>query len=533
MTDLIEIMKRNSETIADNCFIRYMGNSITYADFVSYTNSVAEQFFGVGIVSGDVIAIISENIPQFIICQYATWMNNCVFLPLSPMDSTEEIKYKIRESNVSILIISSEFSDKFKGIEESDQLTILYTDPETFGLFPESIKAIFPETVHTQAEQLDLRKKSSFGNEISGDSIVRLLVYTSGTTGNQKAAMIRQSNIQAATTIYEKWFNVTSADINLGVSPFFHITGLIFGIALSSLCGSTLVLPYRFSPKETHSLIKNERTTITMYVATAYRAMLNEWSALPNIKSDLKSMRLWSAGGMPMSVKTEMDWNRLTGKWIHMAYGLTETTSPVTLWDYPYKGPIKIHGAIVSSGKPVYQTVLTLRSLENVSSFNHKKTGELIVSGPQVIDSYQGYKLNLDETFTENGFRTGDIAFIDKAGWVYIIDRLKNIINSSGYKIWPVEVENLIRQVSSVEDVIVIGREDSFRGEIPIAYVKLKKNESLIKDTVKDEILGICRQRLSSFKIPREIHFIDSIPLSPSGKINRRDVVKLLKEVKE
>ncbi|MEM0139962.1 MAG: class I adenylate-forming enzyme family protein [Ferroplasma sp.] len=509
---MLEIIRNNSPS---KDFIKYFGSSISYGDFDGYTNGVSIQL-SMYSGPGDRIAIISENIPQFIIVQYAAWKNACIFVPLSPLDSATEIQEKISLVQPAAIIISSEFMEKFQDIKTAGK--ILITDPQTFGTMPGSLSQKFG--LKPGKEELNLRKKKDFIYTCPDPEDVAMLVFTSGTSGRQKAAEIRHKNIYAASFIYKEWFHVTGHDVNLGIAPFFHITGLTFGISLSVISASSIVLNYRFDNLSTLDLIKKYRTTITMFVATAYRSMINSWSVIPHIKSELSSMRLWSAGGMPMPVKTENEWRELTGQWIYMAYGLTESTSPVTLWEYPYNGALKVYNNTLSCGLPVYYTIL-----------HRRRNGELAVKGAQIISGYYKNRQDTEKTFRNGEMKTGDICHIGSDSWVYIIDRKKDLIDISGYKVWPAEIENVVRKSPYVEDVVVASRPDEYKGEVPVAYVKARNN-TVPASEIKENIMEICRKELSRYKIPSEIVFIEQMPVSASGKIKRSDINKILEAKK-
>lgn len=511
MLDIINKSKKSK------LFIKYFDANITYNDFLMYVNGVAAQF-SMYVDRNDIIAIISENIPQFIISQYAAWKNNCIFVPLSPLDSYSEIMDKILFINPKIVIISSEFKENFDELEKINSLRILYTDPETFSKLPDNMKNKFLDNNHI--EDLNLRKKADFTSYEPDIEDTAMLVFTSGTSGRQKAAVIKHKNIYAASYIYKEWFNVTQQDINLGIAPFFHITGLIFGISLTVISNSSLVINYRFLPETTLDDITKNKTTVTMFVATAYRSMINSWKNIDNIEEKLKSMRLWSAGGMPMPQKTEYDWKNMTDRWIYMAYGLTESTSPVTLWEYPYNANLKVYKNIVSCGKPALYTLI-----------KKGRSSELIVKGPQIIESYYNNKDDTVKTFNKHWMKTGDIFTMDSSGYVYIIDRKKDLIDISGYKVWPTEIENIIRKDLMVEDVIVVPKKDEYKGEVPVAYIKLfNKNDET--DATKEAIIETCRNNMAKYKIPRDIIFIDKMPVNPSGKIKRSDIFKITGEKK-
>lgn len=502
MLDCLENSSKNAP------FIIYFHNIITYNDFNEYTNGVAAQI-SMYCDPGDVVAIISENIPQFPIVQYAAWKNSCIFLPLSPLDSETEILKKIVFTKAKLIIISSEFKERFSAVSKGNGVHVLYTDPNSFSKLPENINSFISGEME---ENLNLRRKMNFNVYYPETENTAMFVFTSGTSGRQKAVEISHSNIYAASFIYKEWFKVGNRDKNLCIAPFFHITGLIFGISLTVISGASMALTYRFNAETTLEAVESEKTTITMFVATAYRAMLNSWSGIIGIQEKLGSMRLWSAGGMPMPAKAEIDWKNMTGKWVYMAYGLTESTSPVTLWEYPFTGDLPVYKGTVAAGKPVYYTLIS-----------RSRNGELNVSGPQIAKRYYRNSEDTRKTFGQHGLRTGDICYIDKNGYVYIIDRKKDLIDVSGYKVVPVEIENAIRLLDAVQDVVVVGEKDEYKGEVPAAYVKLL-NDTGDYEEIKRTIFAICKKELARYKMPARIIFVKNMPVNASGKIKRSEI---------
>ena len=213
-----------------------------------------------------------------------------------------------------------------------------------------------------------------------------------------------------------------------------------------------------------------------------------------------------------MPVKTQYDWKAMAGKWIHMAYGLTESTSPVALWEYPYSGELLIYKGVLTTGKPVYYTKLF-----------RGRDGELTVSGPQIVDSYYNNSEDTGKSFVKKGLKTGDVCYIDKDGYVFIIDRKKDLIDVSGYKVVPAEVEGIIRKNSYVEDAVVIGEPDEYKGEVPVAYCKLNR-EVTSYEKIKENILETCSKELARYKVPARVIFVREMPLNASGKIKRSGI---------
>ncbi|WP_338598977.1 AMP-binding protein [Sulfolobus tengchongensis] len=475
----------------DKIAIDYFGKKLTYDELGRMINSVAYQLSPF-IKKGDIVVLSTQNIPQFIIAEYAVWKLGGVILPVNPSYTKRELEYLVKDSNARLMIASCESN-------VADNLMVIRTNPRTFHEIPSEYAEKWK--VMDCEEELDFRNGKDIQTVDLSSNDLALLVYTSGTTGNPKGVPISHSNIYASSWIYRNWFKFDENDKILGIAPFFHITGQIFHITTSILSGSSIHISFRFDPELSLETVEKSKTTLTMSVATTYRAMLNALD-----KQDLSSMRMWSSGGMPMPKTIEEEWKKRVGEWIYMAWGLTETTSPATLWPYPYEGklPVDPEYNIVSSGIPVYNTEIKIA-----------EDGEVLVRGPQVVKGY--WKM---EEFKDGWLPTGDIGKIIN-GWIYIIDRKKDIINASGFKVMPREVEEVIYQHPAVDEVAVVGMPDQYRGETVIAYVKLKNNYSPSEELAKD-IIDYCRKFLAPYKVPREVKFVEDIPKTPSGKIMRR-----------
>ncbi|BBD73239.1 AMP-dependent synthetase [Sulfodiicoccus acidiphilus] len=456
------------------------------------------------------MAVITQNVPQFVVLEYAVWKLGGVLVPLNPMYTPRELEYYFRDSDAKVVVATCESLSKAR--EAAKGRVVVQTSPDTFHPLPDQVREKWK--VESCEEGLYLKGRSTFHVEVQDPEDVALLVYTSGTTGDPKGAVIKHKNLYASSWIYREWFKFTPQDKVLGAAPLFHVTGLVFHVATSVLSGASLRLFYRFDPDLALSTVEEEKTTATMAAATAFIAMV------PKLRGrDLKSMRLWSSGGMAVPLSLEKQWREGTGSWIYVAWGLTETTSPATLWPYPYEGdvPLDPKTNVVSSGIPVYYTWVKLVDSELVDG---EEVGEIAVKGPQVVDGYWNKPEANAKTFRDGWLLTGDVAKLIN-GWVYIIDRKKDLINASGFKVYPREVEEVIYLHPAVEEVAVVGVPDPYRGETVKAFVKLKDGYSG-NESLKRELELFCRERLAAYKVPREVEFVDEVPKTASGKILRR-----------
>ncbi len=509
-----QLLSKAAEEFPDKFALSYFKYRLTYSELHSISDSVASQLSEY-VKKGDTVAILLQNIPQFVIVQHAVWKLGCTLLPINPSYSSREIKYCLSDSNAKLAIVQTDALERVLEASKGLNNKVISTNPTTFSDIPSQLfeKWGFREG----SEELDFSSKVREHCPSSNLDDTALLVYTSGTTGSPKGAIILHRNIFASARIYKEWFQFNADDRVLGFAPFFHITGLVFHLATALLSGSCVIMGGRFDSSLVLETIQNSRTTSTMLAATAYISLLNN----PLIhNTDMSSMRLWSSGGMPVARKLEESWKELTNSWIYVAWGLTETTSPATLWPYPYDGPLPLdkETGIVSSGIPVYDTSVKIES-EDGMELPEGDAGEIAVKGPQVIPGYLNKPEETKKTFREGWLYTGDIAKI-KGGWVYIIDRKKDLINSSGFKIWPREVEEVLYLHPCVSEAAVVGVQDSYRGEAVKAFIKLKDE---CKGAIGEkEIEMHCRRFLAPYKVPRHVEFLEEIPKTQSGKVLKR-----------
>jgi long-chain acyl-CoA synthetase len=516
VTTQVDAVRRAAERYPGDVALSYFGRSLTYIELDRISDEVALQFSR-HVTSGDVVALCTQNIPQFPIVELAAWKLGCTVLPLNPSYTSREITYNLKDSGAKLVVSQSDAVPAAReAIKGLGRRIILYsTNPGTLSRVPPELAAKWgfvdgDEELHltTDGEKRLIPKKEERA----------LLVYTSGTTGEPKGAVITNSNLNHAASVYKKWFRFTPRDRVLGFAPFFHVTGLVFHLAAVFLSRASVVMGGRFDAGLVLRTVEDCRTTVTMMAATAYLSLLNE-PFFP--RSDLSSMRLWSSGGMPVPRRLEEDWKQRTGHWIYVAWGLTETTSPATLWPYPFSGelPVDTKSGVVSSGIPVYDTHVKVLD-EGGRRVAEGEVGEIAVKGPQVIRQYLNKPEATSNSIRDGWLLTGDVAFV-REGWVYIVDRKKDMINSSGFKVWPREVEEVLYAHPAIEEAVVVGVPDPYRGESVKAFVKLKSGHSPDGRT-RDDILTKCRKELAPYKVPRQLEFVDGIPKTLTGKLLRR-----------
>jgi len=308
-------------------------------------------------------------------------------------------------------------------------------------------------------------------------------------------------------------------DVVIGVAPFFHITGLIAHLAVAALTGMPIIMFYRFDPAEMLRLIEKWKGSFTVAAITVFTALMNH----PDIKTrDLSSMKKIYSGGAPVSPSIVENFQALTGAYIHNIYGLTETTSPSHAVPLGGRAPVDPDSGALSVGVPIANTICRIVDVANGQDLPVGEVGELITKGPEVVAGYWQKPEETANAIRDGYLYTGDVAKMDEDGWFYIVDRKKDMIIVSGYKVWPRDVEDVLYQHPAVREAAVVGIPDSYRGETVKAYVALKSGFE--GKVTPDELIDFCKQRMANYKYPRYVEILDELPKTTTGKYLRREL---------
>jgi long-chain acyl-CoA synthetase len=339
---------------------------------------------------------------------------------------------------------------------------------------------------------------------------------TPPTTGTPKGAIVTHDNLVFVSTLWRDWASITAADVNMGIAPLFHITGVVAALGRPLLTTAPVVLSYRFDPLVSPALMVRHRVSFTVAAITAFTALMNvDWFA----EADLSSLRVVRSGGGPVAPAIVERWERLTGTYIHNSYGLTETTAPSHLVPIGTRAPVDPVSGALSVGVPVYRTESEVHDGEG-RPLPAREIGQIVIGGPQVVRGYWEKPEDTAATFPDGRVWTGDVGFVDADGWFYIVDRKKDLIVASGYKVWPREVEDVLVQHPAVTEAAVIGVPDEYRGEDVKAFVSLRSGQP----ADEAELVARWGEHLAAYKCPRSIEMLDELPKTPSGKILRREL---------
>lgn len=451
--------------------IHHFESSLTWGELNHRAACFATQLAAQGVSPGDRVALQMQNDPEFLIAQYAAWKRGAIVVPVSPMFKEREVDYAVRDSGARVLVRAEDVT--------SDAL---------------------PQAVDEAPRQL------------------AYLVYTSGTTGQPKGAMCSHASMVFTSGIFEQVCQVSSADTILGVAPLFHVTGLVAHMALSARTGAPLVLFHRFDPERCWQMIERWWPTFTVAAITAYIALLNHPLAT---RERFASMTKCFTGGAPVSPAFVERFQRELGAYVHNTYGLTESNSPATITPLGLRGPVDpVHGALAIGRIIPGCQGQVVDAADASRSLPYGESGELALRGPNIFEGYWNKPEATAATFHDGWFLTGDIATADGDGWFYIVDRKKDMINASGFKVYPREVEDILYQHPAVKEVAVVGVADDYRGETVKAFVALRDGA----EATEAELIAFCRDRMANYKSPRMIEFLEALPKTATGKFLRREL---------
>jgi long-chain acyl-CoA synthetase len=523
-TDALSMFRASVSRNPDGDIIRYFGGRITARELDELSDGFAVALAGLGVRAGDRVALYVQNVPQFVIAMLAAWKAGGIAVPVNPMNRARELDAVLRDSGARVLVcLEGLYRDVARAVIEDGGLETAVVTTSELDYRARDDQRVFAgierldcEGAHDMAALIE-RHRGQVPADVTFDpSDTALLTYTSGTTGPPKGAMNSHGNVVFNSQAYRQWCRLGPDDVVLGVAPLFHITGLIAHITLSLLLGAPLVLAYRFEPSVMMETIRDEQPTFTIGSITVFIALMNA----PNADRDaLASLTKTWSGGAPIPPSTVKAFQAQFGQYIHNAYGLTETTSPSHLVPFDAVAPIDDISGALSVGVPVYNTVVRIVG-DDGQDLPAGEVGEIVTSGPMVVPGYWNKPEETAHALPGGALHTGDVGYMDAAGWFYIVDRKKDQINAGGYKVWPREVEDVLYQHEAVREAAVVGVPDVYRGETVKAYVSLRPGQT----ATAEELIAFCREQMAAYKYPRQVEFLDELPKTVSGKLLRREL---------
>jgi len=519
----LEMFRAGVERDPDGDALKYFDGTISRRELDDLSDALAAGLLANGFSAGDRLAVYLQNVPQFVIAMVATWKAGGVMVSINPMSRKRELSYLLQDSGATVLVSLEALYDEIarEVVPDTDVRLVLTTSELDFQtrnderLFAGMSKRR-PEGTTDFLEFVEEHRGQVPPPVELGPDDVAFLTYTSGTTGVPKGAMNTHRNVVFTAQVYRDWMHAGRDGAIFGVAPLFHITGLIGHIAVSLLAPAPLVLAYRFEPQVVLDAFAEHRPTFTIGAITAFNALLHA----PGFSRDhFSSFTSVYSGGAAISPTAEKAFLEATGIQVHNAYGLTETTSPMTVTPFGSPSPVDPTSGALSVGVPAPNTVVRIQD-DDGQDLPLGEIGEIVADGPQVVAGYWGKPEETAANLPGGALKSGDVGFMNPEGWVFIVDRKKDMINASGYKVWPREVEDVLAEHPAVRESAVVGVPDEKRGETVKAFVSLKAGSS----ATADELIAHCKERMAAYKYPRQIEIIDELPKTVTGKILRREL---------
>jgi long-chain acyl-CoA synthetase len=503
--------------------LRYFDGSITRQELDEFSDGLASGLLANGFQPGDRLAVYLQNVPQFVIAMVATWKAGGVMVSVNPMSRSRELSHLLKDSGATVLVSLETLYDEVarEVLADTDVRLVLTTSELEYQTRDDErlfagVTRHRPEGTTGFAELIDEHRGQAPPPVQLGLDDVAFLTYTSGTTGVPKGAMNTHRNVVFTAQVYRDWMGLGAGGSILGVAPLFHITGLIGHIALSLLVPMPLVLAYRFEPQVVLDAMREHRPTFTIGAITALNALLQA----PGFREDdFSSFEVVYSGGAAISPTAEQAFRAATGKQVHNAYGLTETTSPMTVTPLGAPSPVDPVSGALSVGVPAPNTIVRIMD-DDGTDLPLGEIGEIVAEGPQVVAGYWGKPEETAANLPGGALRSGDVGYMNPEGWVFIVDRKKDMINASGYKVWPREVEDVLAEHPAVRESAVVGVPDDKRGETVKAFVSTKAGTTV----TAEELIAHCKERMAAYKYPRTVVLLDELPKTVTGKILRREL---------
>ncbi|MCU0533230.1 MAG: long-chain fatty acid--CoA ligase [Hydrococcus sp. Prado102] len=466
--------------------------SYTYKQLDQLVNRAANSLRGLAINQGDRVALFLPNIPEFIISYLAILKLGAIAVSVNVMLKSAEVRYILNDCTAKLVITTEELSEQVKKDDLPFLENILIAEGEAnTGISLASLLANASSVF--QAVELERNTPAA-------------IIYTSGTTGFPKGATLSHGNVISNMYSQNRCCGMKPDDRMLLYVPLFHCFGqnAILNSALN-VC-ATIVLQRRFKLEQVLETITTERVTMFFGVPTVYIKILNADTA----SYDLSSVRYYFSAAAPMPVEIALAWQQTQGLVINDGYGLTET-SPCACYNNELKYKLG------SVGTPIENVEVKIVNSQGMF-VSPGELGEIVIKGPNVMLGYWNRPYDTAKVMKDGWLHTGDIGRIDEDGYFYIVDRLKDTINVSGFKVYPTEVENVIYQHQAIAEVAVYGVPDLVKGEIVQANIVLKADYSV----TEEQMIEFCSERIAIYKMPKAFKFVESIPKNPTGKILKR-----------
>ncbi|MCZ0873723.1 long-chain-fatty-acid--CoA ligase [Peribacillus sp. AS_2] len=529
---LYSFLKESAEEFPDKVSIHFQGKELTFREVHESALKFADYLKSIGLQKGERVAVMLPNCPQGVISFFGILMAGGVVVQTNPTYTERELEYQMKDSGAKMILVMDILFPRVSAVaSRTDIEHIIVTAIKEYLPFPKNL--IYPfiqkkqygivinvehEGNHHLFSEIMKRKITEEVDTVPIDvnNDLALLQYTGGTTGFPKGVMLTHKNLLANTKMCNAWLykNKRGEERILAILPFFHVYGMTTVLVLSVMEGNTMIIMPKFDVEATLKTIQKQKPTMFPGAPTMYIGLLNH----PDIaKYDLSSINACISGSASLPLEVQEQFEKITGGKLVEGYGLSET-SPVThanfIWDQP-----RVKGSV---GLPWPDTDSAILSLESNEELPPNEIGEIAIKGPQVMKGYWNRPDETEKTFKNGWLLTGDLGYMDEQGFFYVVERKKDTIIAGGFNIYPREVEEVLYEHEAIQEVVVAGIPDPYRGETVKAYVVLKKNARV----TEEELNEFARKNLASYKVPRSYEFRDELPKTTIGKILRRVLIE-------
>ena len=531
-TSLWDNLETNARRFPDKAALIFFGKALSYRETARQAERLAARLYAMGVRKGDRVMLDMQNCPQLVVAHFAILRANAVVVPVNPMNRAEELKHYITDPDAKVAITTSDLAPEIvkasDALPAEQQLSHLIVTHFTDAFDPDSpdadaVPATWRDWLLTRhplpalegGEVMDwdtaLACKDAPPPLEVGPSDMAVLPYTSGTTGLPKGCIHPHSSVMHNAMGSTVWGNGTADNISLLVVPMFHCTGMISVMHSNIYMGATLVVMPRWDRDFAGRLISRWRVRSWTNIPT----MIIDLLASPNFADyDLSSLVAIGGGGAAMPQAVAQRLLDQYGLRYGEGYGLTETAAPshTNPLDAPKQQCL---------GIPFLSCDARVVDPETLVELPPGEQGEIIIHGPMVFSGYwkrpDATKAAFIEFEGKQFFRSGDLGHVDEDGYFFLTDRLKRMINASGFKVWPAEVEALMFKHPAIQEACIISTKDSYRGETVKAVVVLRASHK--GQVTEEDIIGWCREHMAVYKAPRIVQFADALPKSGSGKV--------------
>jgi len=509
----------------------YMGKRISYRQLNRYVNRFARALADMGIVAGDKVAVCLPNIPQAVIANFAVFRIGAAVVPVNPMYTDREMTLQIGDSDAKAVVVLDRMVSRMESIRTETKVeTIIACRFHAFLPFADRLMFSFaqkePPVKIESGKRVRLfekiiRKYSARAYpDKSAWGEVGAIVYTGGTTGVSKGVMLTHANLSCNVQQFAAWL---SSDIQpgaerlLGTFPFYHSAGFTGIQNFAVWMAFEVILVPRPAPNIHIELIRKHKPTFISGVPAIFSDLL----AQPTFQEmDLSFVKAFFSGAAPLPPGVLRDAKAVAGVDIYEVYGLTETAPIVAA--APWGGPVMPS----TVGRPMPDTDIRIMDMLTGRKEMHPlEEGEIAVKGPQVMKGYYKRPKDTRDVMRDGWFYTGDVGRFDEAGYLTIVDRIKDMIIVGGFNVYPIEIDHVLSDHPEIEEVCTIGIPDDHRGESVKTFVVIKTDSTL----TESEVIAYCRAHLAAYKVPRQVAFLEALPKSALGKILRRKLREMEK----